>query len=222
MNLVRKELFSNSIQNYGRTAVRNRMAPGGILHHAVHGSKIDIDDPVVREFMGANGYDPIAGQSFAKENCKPKKPGRKPGGAKQAHAEKLAAEQKTIAAGEIEPSEWLNMTIRDAVQHFGTDVSFKDWASAAYKLVQIRGMEEEQARKRSEYILREHAESLVSMIDGLHKALLTDVVTNMANSAINLTKANADRNAIENDMRNTIERTIKIAKEQAIRKLRNC
>lgn len=219
MNLVKKEQFAAAIQRLGRTAVLNRMKPGRELSHAIHDGKIDIDDPKVREFMGANGYDPVTGRAINSELKNGR--GRPVGGRKQELAAALTVNQPSISAGDINPSAWLDMTIRDAVEQFGTDVAFKDWANAAYKLVQLRGMEEEQARKRSDYILREHAESLISMIDGLHKAMLTDVVTNMANSAINLTKANADRNAIENDMRNTIERTIKIAKEQAIRKLRN-
>lgn len=221
MNLVKKEQFAAAIQRLGRTAVFNRMKPGGALNHAIHDGKIDIDDLKVREFMGANGYDPVTGRAMARELNQGSKGGRHPGGRKQELAAALVVNQPSISSGDINPSAWLDMTIREAVEQFGTDVAFKDWANAAYKLVQLRGMEEEQARKRSDYILREHAESLISMIDGLHKAMLTDVVTNMANSAINLTKANADRNAIENDMRNTIERTIKIAKEQAIRKLRN-
>lgn len=85
----------------------------------------------------------------------------------------------------------------------------------------MRGYEEEQARKRGEYIHRAHAEKLVAMIDGMQKALLTDAVSNMANKAMVQARADADKTDVERAMRDTISRVIKLSKTQIVRSLRD-
>lgn len=120
---------------------------------------------------------------------------------------------------DIAAAEYLDMPMRAAVLRFGDQSAFKDWTAAVFKLAQLKGMEEEQARKRGDYIQRDVAESVVVMIDALSKALLSDVCMNIATSAMNMAKAGASRNEIEHAVRGSIERTIKMTKQQAIKKL---
>lgn len=120
---------------------------------------------------------------------------------------------------DIAATEYLDMPMRFAVLRFGDQAAFKDWTAAVYKLAQLKGMEEEQARKRGDYIQRDVAESVVVMIDALSKALLSDVCMNIATSAMNMAKAGASRNEIEHAVRGSIERTIKMTKQQAVKKL---
>lgn len=120
---------------------------------------------------------------------------------------------------DIAATEYLDMPMRVAVLRFGDQAAFKDWTAAVYKLAQLKGMEEEQARKRGDYIQRDVAESVVVMIDALSKALLSDVCMNIATSAMNMAKAGASRNEIEHAVRGSIERTIKMTKQQAVKKL---
>lgn len=120
---------------------------------------------------------------------------------------------------DIAATEYLDMPMRAAVLRFGDQSAFKDWTAAVFKLAQLKGMEEEQARKRGDYIQRDVAESVVVMIDALSKALLSDVCMNIATSAMNMAKAGASRNEIEHAVRGSIERTIKMTKQQAVKKL---
>jgi hypothetical protein len=118
-------------------------------------------------------------------------------------------------------NEYLDMTVRELIARYGTQSQFKDLAAAVKNLIQMRGYEEEQARKRGEYIHRAHAEKLVAMIDGMQKALLTDAVSNMANKAMVQARADADKTDVERSMRDTISRVIKLSKTQIVRSLRD-
>ena len=118
-------------------------------------------------------------------------------------------------------NEYLDMPVRELIARYGTQSQFKDLAAAVKNLIQMRGYEEEQARKRGEYIHRVHAEKLVAMIDGMQKALLTDAVSNMANKAAVQVRAEADKTEIERSMRDTISRIIKLSKSQMVRSLRD-
>lgn len=112
------------------------------------------------------------------------------------------------------------MPMRLAVLRFGDQSAFKDWVAGVFKLAQMRGMEEEQARKRGDMISRDIAEKMIVMIDALFKALLTDVTMNITSTTIAQVKAGASRSEIEHSIRNSIERTLKMTKAQAVKELR--
>jgi hypothetical protein len=113
------------------------------------------------------------------------------------------------------------MPLREIVMRYGTQKQFSGLVGAAKNLLSMRGMEEEQARKRGEYIHRAHVEKLVGMIDSLQKTLLSDAVSNLATSTTAQVKAGATKSEIEKSMRNTISRVIKITKSQVVRSLRD-
>ena len=124
--------------------------------------------------------------------------------------------------GDLENAEaYLNMPLREIVYRYGTQKQFKEFTTAAKHLIQMQGFEEEQARRRGEYIHRSHAERLVAMIDGMQKALLTDAVTNIATTVEAQVKSGTPKKEIEKSMRNTISRVIKTAKAQLVRSLRD-
>lgn len=208
-NLLTRGQFAARIPGLGRSSVY-RYCDGELAPALVEGM-VNIDHPLAREFMGRHGYvDPNAPAPDPKAKRAPTK---KPLPPAPVHTEEDDED--------IEASAWLDMPLREVVKRFGTGARFKDYLAAHYKLVQIQGLEEEQARRRKEYIHRAHAERLVDMLDSLGKALLSDAVTNIANSASALAKAGADRAAIEAAVRDPIERTIKTVKNQTIRELRN-
>lgn len=208
-NLLTRGQFAARIPALGRSTVY-RYCDGELAPALVEGM-VNIDHPLAREFMGRHGYvDPNAPAPDPKVKRAPTKKNPQPAPVHTAEDDE-----------DIEASAWLDMPLREVVKRFGTGARFKDYLAAHYKLVQIQGLEEEQARKRKEYIHRAHAERLVDMLDALGKALLSDAVTNIANSASALAKAGADRAAIEAAVRDPIERTIKTVKSQTIRELRN-
>lgn len=208
-NLLTRGQFAARIQGLGRASVY-RYCDGELAPALVEGM-VDIDHPLAREFMGRHGYlDPNAPAPDPKTK---KAPTRKP--------PPTAPSPLPEDDEDIETSAYLEMPLREVVRRFGTGARFKDYLGAHYKVVQIMGMEEAQARARGEYIHRTHADRLVAMIDGLAKALLTDATANMVNTATNLVKAGAERQEVERAVRDVISRTIKSVKSQAERAIRD-
>lgn len=120
-----------------------------------------------------------------------------------------------------EAQKWLAMSVREVVARYGTFSRFKELANAAKSLVQMRGYEDDQARKRGEHIHKDHAERLIAHIDALHKALLSDTVTNVITTLQAQVKAGADKKELEKTLHTAISRTIKLTKEQSSRSLRD-
>ena len=207
------------------------------------GVELDLDHPDVVTFCAQNDYQEPdlaimaaasrdAGYRLAMHNQKQVTD----------HADKKRAEQDTKTPGAMNPNlagflpnpededisdedrsanEYLSMSLGEIVARYGTQPQFKNLTGAVKNLIQMRGYEEEQARKRGEYIHRAHAERLVAMIDGLQKALLTDAVSSMTNKASVQVRAGATQSEIENAMRDTISRSIKASKSQLVRALRD-
>jgi len=208
-NLLTRGQFAARIQGLGRASVY-RYCDGELAPALVEGM-VNIDHPLAREFMGRHGYvDPNAPAPDPKVK---KAPTRKP--------QPAAPVNQVEDDEDVETSAWLDMPLREVVQRFGTGAKFKDYLAAHYKIVQIMGMEESQARARGEYIHRTHAEKLLAYVDGLGKALLTDATANMVNTATNLVKAGAERPEVERAVRDVISRTIKSVKSQVERAIRD-
>lgn len=211
------------------------------LEHALVGDKIDLDHPDAVAFCAQNDYQEPdlalitaaameAGRKHEKHNQQ--QVGQRRGAAvpkeqpptftQEQIAPLLEAFAPDDKADEDRTAnEYLDMTVRELIARYGTQSQFKDLAAAVKNLIQMRGYEEEQARKRGEYIHRAHAEKLVAMIDGMQKALLTDAVSNMANKAMVQARADADKTDVERSMRDTISRVIKLSKTQIVRSLRD-
>ena len=181
--------------------------PGGKLHPALVDEKINLDHPVTAQYGETYGYT-----------------GTDKLGTWKATASKSKNEAWEVSVDdddETPASEIMAMPLIEIVKRYGKNTQFKDYVLAYHKLTQIQGLEEEQARKRGEFIHRVHAERLTALIDALGKSLLADVVTNIANSAMSMAIAGASRQEIERAVRAPIERTIKTVKDQAVRGLRD-
>lgn len=215
-----------------KTLVYKLAKEGARLHHTLVDGKFDLNHPDLVAFCAQYDYQEpdtalIAaaarkrGMEIAKQNS------RRP-------APKSKAEPKPKAAPlppPLEPDEmtdeernanaYLNMTLYEITTRYGTLPQFAKVAASAKNLVQMRGYEEEQARKRGEYIHRSHAERLLAMVDGMQKALLTDAVSNIANTVAVMVRSGAEKPEIERSMRDVISRVIKTSKDQLTRGLRD-
>lgn len=214
-----------------RSLVYRHAKAGKRMGAALVGEKIDLDHPDAVRFCAQYNYEEPDGallgakaragvqQQLAKQRTAP------------ANIQTFTQEQVAPLVEMFTPddkadedrtaNEYLDMPVRELVARYGTQSQFKDLAAAVKNLIQMRGYEEEQARKRGEYIHRAHAEKLVAMIDGMQKALLTDAVSNMANKAAVQVRADAEKTEIERSMRETISRIIKLSKTQIVRSLRD-
>ena len=198
-----------------RSYVYAQCKEGCKLHGALVGSQVNLDHPDAAHFCASYGYTEPDGAVIAQEvRSKSTKPRRAPPAAPPVDLEPPDVDD--IAAGDL-----LEMPLREVVARFGTASNLKDFVSVVKNLVQTRGYEEEQARKRGEYIHRVHAEQLIVHIDGLQKALLSDTIKNMASRAIAQAAAGAPRQEVEEAMRKVISRQIKATKEQTQRRLRD-
>lgn len=209
-----------------RSYVYSQCQKGGKLELALVGSQVDLNHPDAAHFCASYGYKEPDGAAIAKEiRAKAGKTRTAPPKAcDPIHDPQEGDEDEgfgepeldDVAAGDI-----LEMPLREVVARFGTAGRLKDYVAVVKSLVQTRGYEEEQARKRKDYIHRVHVEQLVVHIEALQKALLTDTVKNMATRAITQALAGEDRKDIEAAMRDVISRTIKAAKAETERRLRD-
>jgi hypothetical protein len=208
-----------------RALVYKLAAKGKRLENALVGDKVDLNHPDAAHFCAQYDYQEpdgaaIAAAARASVREQPNGKGTAP---PSTHLDHFPPQQfdDDKADEDRTANEYLDMSVRELIARYGTQSQFKDLASAVKNLIQMRGYEEEQARKRGEYIHRAHAERLVAMIDGMQKALLTDAVSNMANKVAVQVRANAEKTEIERSMRDTISRIIKLSKTQLVRSLRD-
>jgi hypothetical protein len=198
-------------------------AANGELHHTLVDKKVDLDDPDVKSFCGLHDYKEPDGVSVVA--AARKKPRAK---RKAKPAAPLAVEPPTPensidveSAEDATATELLEMPLGQVVARYGTAGALKEYVQVIKALVQTRGYEEEQQRKRKEYIHRVHAEQLIIYVDTLQKTLLSDTVKNIATRTITQVKANASRRDIEKSMRAVITKTIRASKADLDRRLRD-
>lgn len=204
-----------------RSYVYRQFKPGGKLENALVGSQVDLNHPDAAHFCASHGYAEPDGAAIAQQArakvTKPKPPAPKAHDPIHDHAPDFdEPEPEDVTAGEL-----LEMPLREVVARFGTASHLKDYVAVVKSLVQTRGYEEEQARKRKDYIHRVHVEQLVTHIDALQKALLTDAVKNMATRTVTQVTAGEEQKQVEAAMREVISRTIKAAKAELERRLRD-
>ncbi|MBT56177.1 MAG: hypothetical protein CMF72_22600 [Mameliella sp.] len=204
-----------------RSYVYRQFKPGGKLENALVGSQVDLNHPDAAHFCASQGYSEPDGAAIAQQArakvTKPKPPAPKaPDPIHDPAPDFDEPDPEDVSAGEL-----LEMPLREVVARFGTASHLKDYVGVVKSLVQTRGYEDEQARKRKDYIHRVHVEQLVTHIDALQKALLADAVKNMATRTVTQVAAGEDQKNIEAAMRDVISRTIKAAKSELERRLRD-
>lgn len=208
-----------------RSFVYKECNEGGALYAAMVGQKVNLEHPAAYAFCHKYDYQEPDQVEVALAATKEQKEKEKQKRIAQQRAE-VAPRMDTLPPDakdndDHDAEEWLNMPLREIIARFGTQAQFKEYVAAAKNLVHMRGQEEDQARKRKEYIHRVHAERLVVMVDGMTKSLLSDAATNIATTVEAQVKAGAEKTEIERTLRETISRTIKGSKAQLERSLRS-
>lgn len=193
----------------GKSQVYRDCAKGGKLECALVGGEVDLEHQAARMYCAEHNYKEPDVVAISKGAPKPQQPAN------------ATLPPDEFADNPDNAEAYLDMPLREIVARYGTQPQFKNLVGSAKNLLAMRGMEEEQARKRGEYIHRAHVEKLVALVDSLQKALLSDAVSNMATTTEAQVKAGATRPEVEKSMRNTISRVIKITKSQIVRALRD-
>ncbi len=199
--------------------LRKTFTKKGKLGHCIDDNlEVDLEHPDVKEFCAMHGYQEPTPGATAKPAKNPRPaPRAKPSAPVIINIPDDSADEEDPE--DVSPSDLLAMPLGDVVAKFGTASHLKEYVAVVKSLVQTRGYEDDQARKRKEYIHRVHVEHLVMYLDTLNKALLIDSVKNMATRAIAQVKAGEDQREVEAGMRTVLSRTIKATKSDIERRL---
>lgn len=134
---------------------------------------------------------------------------------KQADHARAAAVPDNIA-------EYADMTLRDLIDQFGTDLRFNDWLKAIKAIEDVREKRLKNAEREGELIPRDLVRiHIIAKFDAAHTTLLTDVARTIARRVASMAKADADINECERFVEETMGKTIKAAKASISRVLAN-
>lgn len=202
--------------------LRKIFAKKGKLGHCIDDDlQVDLEHPDVKDFCASHGYqEPVPGVPQSKPP-KPKAPRKTVPSLPVTIDIPDDSHDEPDEPEDVSASDLLAMPLGEVIAKFGTASHLKEYVAVVKSLVQTRGYEDDQARKRKDYIHRVHVEQLVVYIDTLNKALLIDAVKNMATRAVTQVKAGEPQQEVEAAMRTVISRTIKATKSDIDRRLRD-
>jgi hypothetical protein len=220
--LVSRSELVRRLAGAKKTMVYDQCARGGKLHAAMVGQKVDLNHKNARLFCAEFGYQEPDATEIRK--------------AAVAHARaKVASEPaydlRDYAADTIAPDEldgddksstqFMDMSLREIVKTYGRQAQFKEYVNAYKVLITTQAAEEKMSRDRGEYAHWSHIERLAMHIDGLHKMLLTDTAKNITDTAKTLAAAGSTDLEIRAAITKALEQTIKMAKIQSVRIIKN-
>jgi hypothetical protein len=106
-----------------------------------------------------------------------------------------------------------DMTLRDLVELFGTDVAFKDWLDALKRIEDIRASRIKNAKLEGELVSREIVQRFVmEPVETAHVGLLTDGAKTMARIIVPMVQSGSMADEIEKYISNTITKYVKRVK----------
>lgn len=126
-----------------------------------------------------------------------------------------------ILKGTLTTRDFHDLTVRELLAAGNGDLDMlKELAQIAKHISTTETQQFALNEKRREFIHVQHVQQLVTHVDALQKALLTDAVKNMATRSEAQFAAGESRREVESAMRNVISRTIKATKSELERRLR--
>ena len=207
---------------------------GGLLHEAMDGKRIDAAHPVAAEYLRRHGADaggiPEPAAPKAKPARKPKaepKPAApaKPHMRGKQHANEARKAAATEPADPVVPenvAEYADMTLRDLIAQFGTDVRFGDWLKALKSIEEVREKRLKNAEREGELIPRDLVRQfVVAKFEEAHIQLMTDVSQTLAIQVSAMAAAGADMPECKKYVSETIGKVIRSTKGTVTRVLRD-
>lgn len=134
----------------------------------------------------------------------------------------LQEEETKILEVPDEIREFLNFTVGDIVEKFGTLTRFKDWLAATQTIEAINEKRLKNAKFQGELVSRELVEKyLIAPFDGVHKKILTDGARKIAVRAYAMVNADAEVADIEKYIKKEITSFLRPVKEKIAKALEN-
>lgn len=119
-------------------------------------------------------------------------------------------------------AEFADMTLRELVQRFGTELRFKDWLAALKGIEDIREKRIKNAEREGELIPRELVrQHIVGRFEQAHISMLTDGAQTIAAKVVAMVHAGADQAECQRFVSDTLSKIIRGAKGSIDRTLRN-
>lgn len=118
--------------------------------------------------------------------------------------------------------QFADMTLRELVERFGTDVRFSDWLSATQKIELINEKRLKNAETEGRLVSRELVRiAILERIDAVFVRMLTDGAKTIAATAHAMTKAGSDVIEVRQMVEERLESIIRPAKVKMTEALRN-
>ncbi len=230
--LVGRLELARRLTGAGKSHVYNQCKPGGALHAAMIGDKVDLDHKNARLFCAEFGYvepDMVAERAKASTAARAKVKSEPNYDRTPPKSDILPPSTYSYVPYDdseddedaMDAKAYMDLPLREIVRRYGKQVQFKELVNAYKVLVSTQAAEEKMARDRKEFAHFSHLERLAMHIDGLHKMLLTDVAKNIADTAKTLSAAGASDSEVRHAVTKVLEQVIKMTKAQSERIIRS-
>lgn len=194
----------------------------GQLAGACTGKRIDLDHASVQEYLAKKGVTstpPPVAPARRRETPPAPRPGKTKKRGRPSPAPKPSVDR---SADDEDPESFLDMTLRDLTERFGTETAFKDWLDARKKIADIREKDlkndETDGRLIPRDLVRTH---LFGAIEAGNRRLLGDSPKTIARRIYALAKSGAPVEEAESVVREIVSSQLKPVSDTAARVLRN-
>ncbi len=231
-NLIRKSAFADLV-GVTPAAVTKATRVGGILHAAMLGKKLDTTHPAAVAYaaehkpkvtISIDDGPPIPLEDFNEDHGVPPVIGvNKPTGHTAKNLSKKAGKYEE---GSFTVPEYIgdlaDMTLRDLIMQFGTDVRFVDWLKATKEIEMINEKRLKNAESEGVLVSRHLVKvGIIDPLESAHIKLLTDGVKTIARRTVALHESGSDLPEIESFISDQVSSFIKPVKAKVKRALKN-
>lgn len=193
----------------------------GLLAPACEGKRIDLDHPAAAAYLRKKGVTPTPAPKTRAKSA-PKPTAERPP-APRSKPRARPARRVPEAADDMEDVEsFVDLTLRELTDRFGTETAFKDWLDARKKIADTREKELKNEETDGRLIERELVKTHVfGTLESGNRRLLGDVPKTIARRLYAMAKAGAPVEDAETIVREIISSQLRPVAEDAARVLRN-
>ena len=223
---MRKSAYADYV-GVSAAAITKATRVGGILHAAMLGKKLDATHPSAIAYQKEHADEVTVsvngGPSVPLEEFNDELPTPKPSG----HIAKNAAKKAGVyEEGSFKVPEYIgelaDMTLRDLIMQFGTDVRFVDWLKATKEIEMINEKRLKNAESEGLLVSRHLVKvGILEPLNSAHIKLLTDGVKTIARRTVALHESGKDLTDIEEFIADQVSSFIRPVKAKVARALKN-
>ena len=240
MKTIKKNQLSEKV-GVSRQAINNLTREGGSLFVALTSDgEISLDHPATLRYLKKKKLsdEALASLGLGSDMSKTNRPAKKKSSVKAKSKAKTktsdggeksqdstqdnlpAATREITASREMDENinSYLDMTLREITDRFGTDVQFKNLLDARHRIEDIKTKEFKNKIQAGDYIPREMVERYVfPFIDNAFRRLVEDVPGTLMRQVKSKLLADTDDEEVTDFIRDSISKTLKGLKDNAIR-----